>query len=360
MSDQEERSQDPTPHRRQKAREDGQIARSVDLVSALLLVVGLVGLLWMGQSSVSFFGKYAHQQLSGPAWVATDVNELQAAWWGTLGPLSSAVLPLMGLVMLTAVLSNLMQFGWLFLPEKALPNFERLDVLSAAQQMFSASNAVRLGFGLMKIGLVATIACLCFYDQLDEVLGLIGLEIPQLARFLSESLVWMALKIALALLVLAIFDYGYQRWKYERDLRMTPQEVREEMRNQTGDPQIIARRRAVQRQLVLNRLKSAVPKATVVVTNPTELAIAIQYEPDTMAAPVVVAKGAGVLAQRIRQLALEHGIPIIERKPLAQALYRQVDLNRPVPSDLYAAVAEVLAFVYQLTGKKMPGQGAPR
>jgi flagellar biosynthetic protein FlhB len=360
MSDQEERTQDPTPHKRQQAREDGQIARSVDLVSALILVVGLVALLWMGQSSVAFFGRYAHQQLSGPAWVATNVNDLQAAWWGTLGPLSSAVMPLLGLIMLTAVLSNLMQFGWMFLPEKAMPNLERLDVLSAAQQMFSASNAIRLGFGLLKIGLVATIAGLCFYDQLDELLGLIGLEVPQLALFMSESLVWMALKIALALLVLAIIDYGYQRWKYERDLRMTPQEVKEEMRNQTGDPQIIARRRAVQRQLVLNRLKSAVPKATVVVTNPTELAIAIQYEPESMAAPVVVAKGAGVLAQRIRQLALEHGIPIIERKPLAQALYRQVDLNRPVPSDLYAAVAEVLAFVYQLTGKKMPGQSAKR
>ena len=134
---------------------------------------------------------------------------------------------------------------------------------------------------------------------------------------------------------------------------MTPQEVREEMRNLEGDPQIIARRRAVQRQLLAHRLAEAVPKADVVVTNPTELAVALQYEPKTMAAPIVVAKGAGVMAQRIRQLALEHGIPIVEKKPLAKALYREVDVNQPVPHDKYAAVAELLAYVYQLKGKRI-------
>ena len=135
---------------------------------------------------------------------------------------------------------------------------------------------------------------------------------------------------------------------------MTHQEVREEMKNLQGDPQIVARRRAIQRQMVLNRISSSVPKADVIVTNPTELAVAIQYDPDEMAAPVVVAKGAGVLAQRIRRLALEHNIPIVERKPLAQLLYKEVDIGKPVPTESYAAVAEVLAYVYQLKGKKMP------
>jgi flagellar biosynthetic protein FlhB len=126
------------------------------------------------------------------------------------------------------------------------------------------------------------------------------------------------------------------------------------MKNLEGDPQIVARRRAVQRQLVLNRLSSAVPKADVVITNPTELAVAIQYEPLSMAAPIVVAKGAGFMAERIRKLALEHGIPIVEKKPLAQALYRDVEVNQPIPHDKYAAVAEVLAYVYQLQGKQIP------
>jgi flagellar biosynthetic protein FlhB len=134
---------------------------------------------------------------------------------------------------------------------------------------------------------------------------------------------------------------------------MTPQEVREEMRHLEGDPQVVARRRAVQRQLVVNRLSLTVPKADVVVTNPTELAVAIRYEPAAMAAPVVVAKGAGVLAGRIRQIALQHGIPIVEKKPLAQALYREVDVNHPIPQDRYAAVAEILAYVYHLKGKRL-------
>ena len=136
---------------------------------------------------------------------------------------------------------------------------------------------------------------------------------------------------------------------------MTPQEMREEMKNLEGNPQTIARRRQVQRQLAMHRLADAVPKADVVITNPTELAVAIQYLPETMAAPIVVAKGAGSIAQRIRELALAAGIPIVEKKPLAQALYRHVEIEHPIPQDKYAAVAEVLAYVYQLKGKKIPG-----
>jgi len=141
-------------------------------------------------------------------------------------------------------------------------------------------------------------------------------------------------------------------------LRMTPQEVREELKNLEGDPQILGRRRAVQRQLAAHRLTEAVPKADVVITNPTELAVAIQYDPKSMHAPVVVAKGAGLIAERIRRLAAEHRIPIIEKKPLAQALYRDVEVNHPIPQDRYAAVAEVLAYVYQLKGKRIPGATA--
>jgi flagellar biosynthetic protein FlhB len=154
---------------------------------------------------------------------------------------------------------------------------------------------------------------------------------------------------------LAILDYVYQRWKHEQDLRMTTLEIREELKTLQGDPHIAARRRAVQRQMVLHRISSAVPKADVVVTNPTELAVAIQYDLETMDAPVIVAKGAGVLAQRIRRLALEHGIPVVERKELARLLYQRVDVGRPIPPEQYAAMAEVLRYVYQLQGKTLPG-----
>jgi len=156
------------------------------------------------------------------------------------------------------------------------------------------------------------------------------------------------------LLVLAVFDYAFQRWKHEQNLKMTTQEVREEMKSLQGDPQVIARRRTVQRQLALNRMGSTVPESDVVVTNPTELAIALRYDPETMLAPIVQAKGAGVVAQKIRRIALEHNIPIVEKKELAQFLYKNVEASEAVPAEQYAAVAEILRYVYELQGKDLP------
>jgi flagellar biosynthetic protein FlhB len=177
---------------------------------------------------------------------------------------------------------------------------------------------------------------------------------PQLIALIVDTAFATVFAAGLALLILALADLFFQRWKHEQDLKMTAQEMKEEMKNLQGDPEIAARRRQVQRQMAQARISGAVPKADVVVTNPTELAIALQYDPDTMAAPVVLAKGAGVLAQRIRRLALENNVPIVERKPLAQQLYKEVEIGRAVPTESYAAVAEVLAYVYQLKGKKPP------
>ena len=213
---------------------------------------------------------------------------------------------------------------------------------------------MRLAFGIFKVAIVAGVAYASLKGHGDEILAASGMALPEMAAFLVDLLLSTALKVALALLLLAILDFGFQWWKQEQDMRMTTQEVREEMKNLQGDPQVISRRRAAQRQLVLNRLSSTVPKADVVITNPTELAVAIQYDPETMNAPVVVAKGAGVMAQRIRKLALEHGIPIVEKKPLAQALFKEVEINHPVPHQMYSAVAEILAYVYQLKGKSLP------
>ncbi len=222
------------------------------------------------------------------------------------------------------------------------------------KRIFSLSGTARLGFGLVKVLLVSIVAIAVLWMRWDEVIRSTGLDMPQFAKFLVSISLSTMLWIGLVLVLLAILDYSLQHWKFEQDLRMTHQEIREEMKNVQGDPQIIARRRAIQRQMVLNRVSTSVPKADVVVTNPTELSIAIQYDPQEMAAPVVVAKGAGVLAQRIRRLALENNIPIVERKPLAQLLYKEVDVGKPVPTESYSAVAEVLAYVYQLQGKKLP------
>jgi len=353
-----DKTQDATPYRRQKAREEGQVARSHDLASALLLVGATLVLMYLGQNLSGFLSDLTRQQLGSKAWLQTDVQSATSAWNTALLRLGWAMAPFLGLLVLVGVLANLGQVGWLFLPQKLAPDLSRIDPLKGAQRLFSLTNVVRLGFGLFKIAVALAVAAWCVLDHYDAIMALSAHGVREIAVATFNILVDTCLKIGVALLILAIFDYGYQRWKHERDLRMTTQEVREEYKMLQGDPHMAARRRQVQRQLVMNRLQSAVPKADVVVTNPTQLAVAIQYDPETMEAPIVVAKGAGVLAQRIRRMALEHNIPVLERKPLAQALYKHVDVNRPIPVDQYAAVAEILRYVYQLKGKTLPGERA--
>lgn len=354
MAEQDEKSQEATPHRRKQAREEGQVAQSRDLDSAVLLIVALLAALWFGGPLVDFLGGYTRQQLGAVRWYTLDTGDVWAEWNATGAQLGWVLLPILGTLLLTAVVVKLAQVGLLFLPQKLAFDLSRINPLSGLGRLFSLANLMQLIFGIGKLLVVGAVAWWVLAGRWTEVLSMIGMSAGQIAVMLLELTLWTSLKIAAALFLLAVLDYAYQWWKQEQDLRMSPDEVREEMKNLQGDPQVIARRRQVQRQLVLNRMKSSVPKADVVITNPTELAIALQYDPATMAAPVVVAKGAGVLAQRIRRLALEHGIPIVERKPLAQALYKQVDVGRSIPADLYSGVAEVLAYVYQLTGKKVP------
>jgi len=353
-----EKSQDATPHRRQEAREQGQVARSQDLGSAVVLLGATLFLMGMGGGLVHYMGTLAERQLGGGAWISADVDFAIGQWSGTMQAMTRHVLPIMALVMLVAVVVNLAQVGFLFLPDKLAMDFTRVDPIKGMGRIFSLPGFMRLLFGMFKVFLVGAVAAISLWDERDVVANLAGTAPGGIATYIVQTMLATTLKIAVALIVLALLDYAFQRWKHEQDLRMTTQEVREEMKNLQGDPQVISRRRAVQRQLALDRLSSAVPKASVVVTNPTELAIAIQYEPETMHTPVVVAKGAGVLARRIRQLALEHDIPVIEKKPLAQAIYKQVEVNHPIPADMYSAVAEVLAYVYQLKGKTMPTRPA--
>jgi len=349
-----DKSFEATPHRRQEARQKGQVAFSQDLGSAAMLMLGVLLLMMLGGAVLASFAGLMRRQLSHVPDLVTTQETLLHEWMGMAFGLATVVLPILGLLMLGGALTSILQVGLLWVPERLAPDFSRLSPLAGLQRIFSLPGTMRLGFGLVKVVVVSLVATMVLWQRWDEVLQAGALDVPQLGRFLIDISLDTMLWTGLALLILAIFDFAMHRWKHEQDLRMTHQEVREEMKNLQGDPQIVARRRAIQRQMVLNRIASSVPKADVVVTNPTELAVAIQYDPQEMAAPVVVAKGAGVIAQRIRKLALENNIPIVERKPLAQLLYKEVDIGRPIPTDSYAAVAEVLAYVYQLKGKKLP------
>jgi flagellar biosynthetic protein FlhB len=352
-----EKTFDATPHRRQEARGKGQVAFSQDVGSAALLLAAVLLIKWFGLNLLDFFAKLLSRSLGDVGSLVASRENIVHESLGTAVGLAAVTLPLLGSLAVAGVLSNVLQTGLLFVPERLAPDWSRLNPMHGLQRIFSLAGVMRLGFGLFKIVVIITVSAGVLWSERMAILNCGSLELELLGAFLLRLSLDTALWVAGALLVLALFDYAFQRWKYEQDLRMTHQEVREEMKNLQGDPQIVARRRQIQRQLALSRLGDLVPKADVVVTNPTELAVAIQYVPEEMAAPIVLAKGAGVLAQRIRRLALEHNIPIVERKPLAQLLYKEVVVNHPIPDKSYATVAEVLAYVYQLKGKKLPNMG---
>ncbi|MDZ4817383.1 MAG: flagellar biosynthesis protein FlhB [Planctomycetota bacterium] len=357
MEESGDKTQDATPHRRQQAREEGQVVQSQDLASAALMIVGLLTLWNLCGPLIDFFGELTRSHLGGDPWLTTDSQTFSNHLTVILMELSKSLLPIMGVLVLAGILSHLLQVGFLFLPNKLLPDWSRVNPISGLSRIFSMAGLVRLLMGLFKIAIVSTVAYSCVVAQQDRIIGMSELDLPDLAKLLVELLIWISVKVCMALFILALLDYLYQYYRQEQSLMMTTQQVREEMKNMQGDPQLIARRRSVQRQLAMNRMKSVIPKADVVITNPTELAVAIQYDPETMRAPIVVAKGAGTVAARIRRLALEAGVPIIEKKPLAQGLFKDVDLNHPIPDSMYAAVAEVLAYVYQLKGKPLPKIG---
>jgi flagellar biosynthetic protein FlhB len=349
-----EKKHEATPYRRQKAREEGQVARSQDLGSALILLAAVLLLWWSGsdignalaemmKASLTQDRYWEFSQRAAPGWVAQTL--LTSLW---------VMAPLLFGVCVVTVLNSWAQGGLVFLPEKLAFDLQRVSPLSGLKRLFDLPNAVRIGFGVVKIALVSVVILINLWGKWDSIRSAQSLTVGEVASLVWKILLDITLWVAILLVILAVLDYMFQRWKYEQDIRMTDEEMREEIKMMNGDPQLIARRRAVQRQLVMNRMHSAVPEADVVITNPTELAVAIKFDLETMAAPIVVAKGAGHVAARIRKIALDSGIPVVERKPLAQALFKNVQVGEMIPTAQYAAVAEVLRYVYQLKGKKIP------
>ncbi|MDA7978145.1 MAG: flagellar biosynthesis protein FlhB [Pirellulales bacterium] len=348
-----DKTHEATPHRRQQAREKGQVVKSMDLSSAGVLLGGLLIIYGLSAGLFDSLAQFMTTQLSELPSPIYGQEEFAQQSQSILDRLTRDLLPLLSLMLGAAILLNVGQTGLLFTPSRIAPDLSRINPIKGFTRVFSLSGVMRLGFGIFKILIVAGVAFLSIYARRGEMLLVPEWSPVEVGIFLLDILFWTAVKIAAALMLLAILDYWYQRWKHDRDLKMTTQEVRDEMKNLQGDPQVAARRKQVQRQLVLNRLGQDVPKADVVVTNPTHLAVAIQYEPMTMNAPIIVAKGQGSMAERIRRIALEHQIPVLERKPLAQALYHNVEVNQPIPADHYASVAEILRYVYELKGKTL-------
>lgn len=350
-----EKSEAPTPKRRQEAREKGQVARSNDFSAALLLFGGLLALRMNGPRLMESLLDAMRRNLTIPdPSAASHIDVVTLVYTAGMFVLTSAG-PIMVVVLVVALFANLLQVGFFLTSHPLIPKLDKLNPINGISRLFSARTLVQLVMNLLKLILVVIIATVAIRSRVELVMLALAVEGWVRVILLSTVLYEVGLMLAGALLVVALIDFAWQRYKFERDLRMTKQEVKEELRRMDGDPVLKQRRRKMQLAAAIQRIKTTVPTADVVVTNPTELAIAIRYESETMAAPKVVAKGAGHLARKIREIAMVHGVPIVERKPLARALYKMVDVGEEVPERFFKAVAEILAYVYKLSGRSVPG-----
>lgn len=341
----------PTDRRREEVRERGNVARSVDLNVAVSVLVAAAVLNFFGGDLSLALATILRKSLSAPAWTDIDLGLLSTELWSLAQIVAAALLPALALVVVSAVLVNTLQVGFFLSTEPLVPNFGRLNPLAGAQRLLSLQSTVRLAGSLLKLVVSCAIVVGFVTGRLPEFLRAVDADTAVFCRQLGDWLVSLAFQMALGLVTLAGLDYGFQLWKFEQDIKMTKQEVRDEMRHMEGDPHIRQRRREAHRKLVSARNVQQARNADVVITNPTEIAIAIKYDATKMEAPIVLAKGKGALAARIRHVAIEAGIPIVEKKPLAQALYRAVKVGQAIPVELYEGVAEILAYVYRLSKK---------
>ena len=347
----QEKTERATPRRREKARERGQVARSVDLSAAGMICLGFTVLFIVGPRLVDRVGEtMRHTMANAPSIALSDVTfrtifaDSVYGFLDTIGPL------FVGMVAIAFGI-NVMQVGFKIAPKAMEPKFDKLNVISGLKRLFSMRSAVQLVRDPLKLFAVAVVAFFAIRSEFAGFFALPDLSVPQLGTTLAQLVLLIALKIGAAILVIGIIDFVYQRYEFEKSIKMSKQEVKDEMKDTEGSPEVKARTRQIQRQMARQRMMAAVPEADVVVTNPTHLAVALKYDPEDMNAPTVLAKGQRLIAEKIKKIAREHGIPIIEDRPLAQALYKICEVGDFIPEKLYRAVAEILAHIYRLKGK---------
>lgn len=343
-----EKTEAASPRRLEKAREEGQIARSRELGTFMMLAVG-VGAIWAGGGTIyKGLSGVLRNGLAFDQRVVADPGVMVEQAVNGFGQALLVILPIFGLLAVIAVLSSVLLGGIVISGKPLSPNFSKLSLFAGLKRMFSAQTVVELIKALAKALLVGGVAVWILWRYHDDMLGLMHVA-PSAALTKALSLVAMCCAFIVAsLLVIVLLDVPWQIWSHLKKLRMSKEDVRQEHKESEGDPHTKARIRQQQRQAARRRMMSEVPKADVVVTNPTHYAVALKYEEDKNGAPRVLAKGTGLIAAKIRELAAEHRIPTLEAPPLARALHQHVELGQEIPAELYTAVAEVLAWVFQL------------
>ncbi len=345
-----EKTEKATPKKREDARKRGQVLKSAEVNTAVMTAANIAALFVFGGSMINgmmnlivrYFNDVGTQRGS---FTAADMNVVvgQAVW-----ELVKIVGPLLGVALAAGVVVNLAQVGFLFSGEGLKPKFSKINPLQGIKRLFSMRSLVEMLKALLKLTIVGVLVYQEYMKNFDKFPGLLNVSIADAAKTIVDICFALAFKAILALVGLGLADYLYQWWEYEKNLKMSKEEVKQEYKQQEGDPLIKSKRRERQRQMSMMRMMQALPKADVVITNPTHYAIALRYNEEENPAPVVLAKGKDLVAKKIKEKARELAVEIVENKPVAQALFVACEIGQSIPDDMFAAVAEILAYVYKL------------
>lgn len=346
-----EKTEKATPKKRADSRKKGQVAKSQDVNTAIVLLAVFLMLFFGGEY---FFGSlksiftHTYQEYIG---MDLTENSIQMIFIDILLELVKVLAPIMVVAMLAGVAANYMQFGFLFSTETIQPKLEKLDPIKGFKRIFSMRAIVEFLKSILKISLVGIVTFSIIWLRKDEILILAEKSVGAGLATIANLTVQMGLIACLLLIILAVLDYFYQKYDYEKNLRMSKQDIKDEYKNMEGDPLIKSKIKQRQREMAMHRMMQEVPNADVVITNPTHYAIALKYDENKLDAPYVVAKGVDFIAQKIKYVAKENDVIQVENRPLARALYSQAEIGDAIPEEFFKAVAEILAYVYKTKNK---------
>ncbi len=347
----QEKTEEPTAQRREDFRKQGQVAQTKELATVLMLF-GASLLIWMlGRYFFTQVAELFTQTYGDYIVIAARNGDYKAAIFLAIRKMAYIVLPVFGLVFNIGIASSLFQIGFLSTSETISPNLNKINPLNGLKRLVSLTAIMEGLKALLKVTIVAFVVYMIIKAEVLKAPFMVNYTVDQLSGYFGDISFKLIFGVALAMTFIALFDYGFQRWELEKKMRMTKQEIKEEVKSREGDPHIKARIRRIQRELASKRMMNDVPKADVVITNPTHLAVALKYSAD-LPAPQVIAKGAGAVALKIREIAKENEIPIVENKPLARTMFKTLKIGQVIPRELFNAVAEVLAYVYKLKRKR--------
>lgn len=347
-----EKTEKATPKRRKDARKKGQVLKSQDLSAAILFLILFLCLIFMAplmfEGLYGFFSQTLEKYILFENLTSDTVMEI---YLDSLSEIAVILLPIMAVAIVVAVGANYLQFGFLFTTETLKLDLKKIDPIKGIKKIISLRAIANLIKSLLKVSFIGAVTGIVVWIHIEDVLSLAFHSPWDILLVISKLAAMMGIAASIAILFVALFDYLYEKYEYEKQLKMSKQDIKDEYKNTEGDPLIKSKIKQRQREMAMRRMMQEVPKADVVITNPTHFAVALRYDDESMEAPKVVAKGVDFVAQKIKMIAKENDIVMVENRPLARALYDQVEIGEEVPEEFFKAVAEVLAYVYRIKRK---------